>query len=290
MHIAGEGYKITYVLGQDEELLRKSINTLLATLTLVDVSYLQAHPEVPPLYASGVRYQAECGSNDNWQDIPTTRRLRTGDCEDFACWRAAELQARHGIMAWPRSLMRRTPQGRIAFHTVVAWPDGRIEDPSRKLGLTGDDEHSCTGLGAGVHENKIRFLIDLFDGDQELDLSHRVLTLMLHALTIIDMRYLVQNPDTPPLYEMGVRYEYEPEGREDWQDVPTNWARKEADCEDLACHRAAELRVQGHKAWPVFTSKRRPNGSFLYHIIVARKNDAGIYVPAEDPSKILGMR
>jgi hypothetical protein len=298
-----DGYRITFVLGRDEELLQKSINTLLATLTFCDVAYLRNHPEVPPIYQSGVRYQRECGSNDDWQDVPTTLKLKTGDCEDFACWRAAELQAR-GIAAWPMTLVRRTPSGKIAFHPVVKWPDGRIEDPARRLGLDGEEmaEHSCTGLGGGIEENRIRFCINLFEGTKELPLSHRTLMYMLHALCLIDMRYLLKYPNTPLLYDTGVHYEYEPEGREDWQDVPTNMRRGEADCEDLASHRAAELRVRGVKAWPRFTSRIRSNGSFLYHIIVCYKNpELGRYISdpddpdydpryIEDPSKKLGMR
>jgi hypothetical protein len=284
------GYRISFILGPDGELLKKNVNTLLAVMTLIDANYLVNHPEVPLLYQSGVKYQDECAGNDDWQDVPTTLRLTTGDCEDFACFRAAELQVRFGINAWPTTTMRRTPQGKLAFHSAVRLPDGTIEDPARKLGLVGDDEHSCTGIGEGTRENKITFCIDLFKGDQEFELSHKVLMLLLHALCIIDMRYLLANPNTPPLYQCGVRYQTEPEGREDWQDIPTNIHRREADCEDLACHRAAELRVKGIKAWPRFTWKRRQDGSFLYHIIVQIRDPRTNTFTYEDPSKILGMR
>jgi hypothetical protein len=65
-----------------------------------------------------------------------------------------------------------------------------------------------------------------------------------------------------------------------------------SNCEDLACWRAAELNVRhGIKAYPTFVWRRRPNGSYLYHIITARPDMArpGQEIPTEDPSRHLGM-
>ena len=48
----------------------------------------------------------------------------------------------------------------------------------------------------------------------------------------------------PPLYSPNfVRYKLEPPGREWWQNVADNVSERKADCEDLATHRTAELRV-----------------------------------------------
>ena len=83
-----------------------------------------------------------------------------------------------------------------------------------------------------------------------------------------------------------------------------------SNCEDLACRRAAELNVRyGIRAFPTFVYRRRPNGSYLYHILTARPdmvpNQGDLYrltnagwklrtdtavIPTEDPSRHLGMQ
>jgi hypothetical protein len=113
-----------------------AIERLLNALLQIDKDYLRAYPSTPLMYNSGVRYQrdpSEGEEDDDWQDIPTTLKLRYGDCEDLACWRAAELQVR-GINAIPFSRWR-SLNGNHYYHILVVWPDGTIEDPSRKLGM-----------------------------------------------------------------------------------------------------------------------------------------------------------
>jgi hypothetical protein len=118
-----------------------------------------------------------------------------------------------------------------------------------------------------------------------------VLQFLLEALTMADVAYLLDNPRTPDLYESGVRYLQEPDGRDEWQDIPDTLARRNGDCEDLACWRVAELRVRygepnATRAISVSTlldSKGQP--VTMYHITVVRQNGAH-----EDPSRKLGMR
>jgi hypothetical protein len=52
----------------------------------------------------------------------------------LACWRAAELQAQ-GIAAHPVFVWRKMKNGSHLYHIVVRWPDGRLEDPSKRLGM-----------------------------------------------------------------------------------------------------------------------------------------------------------
>ena len=83
---------------------------------------------VPPLYRSGVRYGRErmvAGVAEDWQTSARTLARGWGDCEDLACWRAAEVA---GAVPWPV----RTPAG---WHIVVRMPDGSVEDPSARLGM-----------------------------------------------------------------------------------------------------------------------------------------------------------
>lgn len=126
--------------------------------------------------------------------------------------------------------------------------------------------------------------LGLFRGPGDLVRSERVLRGLLLALASADASYLREHPECPMLYESGVVYEPEEPGHEDWQTVPYVLARGEADCEDLACFRVAELRVRfGIRATPRLTWRPQPHGR-LYHITVQWPDGSW-----EDPSKILGM-
>lgn len=111
----------------------KTMSHLLACLCSIDVDYLLASPNTPLLYASNVRYREEPFGEEKWNDVPTVIARGTGDCEDLACWRAAELITR-GVQAKPIFLLREIGQIRL-YHIVVQYPDGLIEDPSYKLGM-----------------------------------------------------------------------------------------------------------------------------------------------------------
>jgi hypothetical protein len=87
----------------------------------------------------------------------------------------------------------------------------------------------------------------------------------------------------PPLYQSGVQYVPEPDGRENWQIPSVTLQLRGGDCEDLAAWRAAELVVSGvDRAARAVVKIIRPG---LMHCIVVRGNGQ-----REDPSKVLGMR
>ena len=112
----------------------EALRHLLEALTLVNVAWLREHPGAPWLYESGVRYEEEPPGRDEWQDIPETIERREGDCEDLACWRLAELRVRS--LEDARPFVKRTVYGpRTIYHVAVRRSDGRIEDPSRVLGM-----------------------------------------------------------------------------------------------------------------------------------------------------------
>lgn len=120
---------------------RRAMTWLMFGLIQANVQWLEAHPETPRLLTSKVRYRPEYGT-EIWQDIPTTLRQGYGDCEDLAMWRCAELIAQ-GIGAMPYITWRTSPgAGNTIYHALVRWPDGKIEDPSRALGMRG---HPITG-------------------------------------------------------------------------------------------------------------------------------------------------
>jgi len=130
-------YKITFCLESfkgPSPGAAATLRTMLDALTSVNVQWLRANPNAPSLYASGVVYQREPPGREDWQDIPCTLRRRNGDCEDLACWRAAELVVRSGIPAFAQFKWRKQPNGTL-YHIVVQLPNGQIEDPSRVLGM-----------------------------------------------------------------------------------------------------------------------------------------------------------
>jgi len=90
---------------------------------------LSVRPDMPDLYESGVRYRAE--DRERWTHCLDVLRRGYGDCEDLAAWRCAELRVREAEPA--RCVVKRT--GRRTLHVLVRRADGRIEDPSRLLGM-----------------------------------------------------------------------------------------------------------------------------------------------------------
>ena len=87
---------------------------------------------VPPLYESGVTYRRERPMAEHWQLPSQALAAGHGDCEDLSAWRAAELQ-NAGENA-EIVLIRAKPR---LWHVAVRREDGRIEDPSRLLGMRG---------------------------------------------------------------------------------------------------------------------------------------------------------
>lgn len=113
---------------------RGVLGALVEALVLADRAYLRDNPRTPSLYDLGVRYVF---NQDRWQDIPAIIRWGEGDCKDFTAMRVAELRA-SGIRAAVDVTDRLItgPDGRTTmYHVRVRFPDGRIEDPSRMLGM-----------------------------------------------------------------------------------------------------------------------------------------------------------
>jgi hypothetical protein len=116
------------------------LQNLLEGLTIANIAYLLSQPHTPDLYAAGIRYLEEESGVDEWQDIPDTLARRTGDCEDLACWRVAELRVRYGQPKATRGISVDTipdKSGQLVttYHITVIHQDGRTEDPSRRLGM-----------------------------------------------------------------------------------------------------------------------------------------------------------
>jgi hypothetical protein len=104
-------------------------------LVAINRLYLRSH-HAPSIYASGVRYrpEPEDGKPEEFAAIPMVLERGWGDCDDLAPWRVAELQEA-GEPAKIRITWRRRRNGRRLYHVVVRRGDGRVEDPSKLLGM-----------------------------------------------------------------------------------------------------------------------------------------------------------
>jgi hypothetical protein len=111
-----------------------NLGILIDALYNIDRLWLRTHPKTPRLYQSGVVYRAEPIGREDWRDISAVLHYGNGDCEDLACWRAAELRELDGIDARPTYRWRQRDGIRV-YHILVKLPDGTTEDPSRKLGM-----------------------------------------------------------------------------------------------------------------------------------------------------------
>lgn len=120
---------------EDQTNSHRAMHHMLRALFEIDKDFLIANPSTPNIYESGVVYREEPPGYDDWADIPTVLLQRWGDCEDLACWRAAELFVRHHIDVKPTFVWKMMPDGGQIYHIQVLYPDGKIEDPSRILGM-----------------------------------------------------------------------------------------------------------------------------------------------------------
>lgn len=86
--------------------------------------------EWPGMYAMGIKYRREPKGREWWEsatDILGVLADRSGDCEDLAALRAAELRLYEGDEDARVKVVRTTR----AFHAIVEHGDGTLEDPSR---------------------------------------------------------------------------------------------------------------------------------------------------------------
>jgi hypothetical protein len=141
------GFRIIFELDlfkgpHEAELSQRVLQVMLDSLYKVDCLYLQANPNTPRIYSPNlvtrkprIHYEREDEGRELWQDIPTTLALGEGDCEDLACWRAAELTMLDKIPCTPTFTVKPRASGGMLYHILVKHPDGTLEDPSRKLGM-----------------------------------------------------------------------------------------------------------------------------------------------------------
>jgi hypothetical protein len=116
----------------------QGIDLALACTVALNLHQMQRR-RMPPLYQSGVRYRREScvvsSLPETCERFLTYEQLlleRFGDCDDLSSARCAELIC-SGVDPRARARVYRTKTG--GYHAIVVRGDGRIEDPSRLLGM-----------------------------------------------------------------------------------------------------------------------------------------------------------
>jgi hypothetical protein len=168
----------------------------------------------------------------------------------------------------------------------------------------------------------VLFDLDLFRTEADRANSQKRVLVLLEALTLCDQFYLEEHPNTPLIYQSGIKYkmpaqfekEENPEiariaeylstnnapagiksalktlsnqigGGETFRDIPRILENGGGDCDNCASWRAAEIRHRlGIAAKPYITWRKRADGGTTYHVIVIWPDGS-----SEDPSLLLGM-
>jgi len=111
-----------------------TLSCLLWALVGANAGYLLEHPEVPPLYKSGIYWKQEepqgrtaCPEGDGQElflGIPQVRTQGFADCEDVACWRVSEVRQGRGTQLAKRE--RTTPTPGHPRPTIIPMPWGAL--------------------------------------------------------------------------------------------------------------------------------------------------------------------
>lgn len=107
------------------------LSTFLESLTATNQVFLRDRPATPTLYTSGVTYELMPWT---WRDVPMLLMARTGDCKSLVAWRLAELRNAGEDGARCHFLVQKRKE-RTIFHVQVKRADGKIEDPSARVGM-----------------------------------------------------------------------------------------------------------------------------------------------------------
>lgn len=109
----------------------QDLNVLVRALCSLNVRWLKANPNTPTLKQAKLRYISQDVGCERLLTIPQLYLQGGGDCDQLAPARAAELQVRNGVMAWPEVIQI----SEKLYHVFVRYPNGRAEDISAHLGM-----------------------------------------------------------------------------------------------------------------------------------------------------------
>jgi hypothetical protein len=169
----------------------------------------------------------------------------------------------------------------------------------------------------------VLFDLELFDSDTDAgrENSRKRTLALLEALTLCNQFYLSAHPETPLIYQSGIKYkvpaQYKSDedidevgtvrkwleqnnaprsvmkavaqlekmtGGERFREIPRILENGGGDCDNVSSWRCAELRQLGIPAKPYITWRQRPDGGTTYHVTILFSDGTH-----EDPSLLLGM-
>lgn len=126
-------YDVVFSIGDLDD---QALGYLLDCLLMIDIHYLRKYPNLPLVYGSGVTYEHDGKKDDPFRCVLRCLDVGTADCEDLACWRAAELRVKFGIHASPCFVRKMREDGTELIHIFVRLPgQNNFEDPSKILGM-----------------------------------------------------------------------------------------------------------------------------------------------------------
>lgn len=128
------------VLRDNPRALAAAARGLLEVTIAVNLAHL-AEYRTPRLYESGVRYRLEPDDREIVCDLEQVLEQGWGDCAMLAAWRVAELRQDGEAATTAIKWRKKVPGQPQLFHVVVRRQDGRIEDPSVRLGMWSGDGH-----------------------------------------------------------------------------------------------------------------------------------------------------
>lgn len=141
------------VLG-NSELFARVARLLIEASVAVNQAHLRAFPNTPKLYESGVRYRLEPPNVEDFTDLEVLLQRGWGDCAQLVAWRIAELRNAGERATIRVTWVRDRDTGKRLFHIQVRRADGRIEDPSTRLGMRSGEARTIGQLPLRNYKRK----------------------------------------------------------------------------------------------------------------------------------------
>lgn len=122
---------------------RRILELHFEAMVRTNMVWLMLHPKAPLLYRSGVRFRRE-RDGEIWRDAPTILRHGGDDCEGLSAYLAAECRVRAPNSLGPERrplavvTLRKTRTPGLWHAVVKDRANGKVFDPSRKLGMRGE--------------------------------------------------------------------------------------------------------------------------------------------------------
>ena len=115
--------------------IARVVTLLIEALATANMAQMRANA-FPSLQTRAIRYDLE-ESQELFDDATLVLSRRSGDCDDLAAYRLAEvwLEGDHGARAYVRWQPDPTNEIPWGFHAMVQRGNGQIEDPSTALGM-----------------------------------------------------------------------------------------------------------------------------------------------------------